>query len=253
MQHESILKNILAIFELSDNCEQIYIKSFELGEMSVGELARGLKMDRSSAYLAIEQLKRSGLIELNENKRPMTILAVEPRRILGRIDSKLQDLEETLDITHNFLPQLEAVYKSKNARPVMQSYVGKDGLQQVMEDILNGEATELLIFTNQSKEKEVFTKHDHEYFIRKRKQNNLYARVIATEDEYSKKMQSEDGENKRVTKILKGPTPFSCETYIYQDKVAMFIFRDEILAFIVDSSDFTQLMHWQFETIWATL
>ena len=48
-------------------------------------------------------------------------------------------------------------------------------------------------------------------------------------------------------------TPLSCETYIYQDKGAMFIFRDEILAFIVDSSDFTQLMHWQFETIWATL
>jgi sugar-specific transcriptional regulator TrmB len=253
MSYRKELEKILTVFDLTDNCSQLYIKSFEAGEQSISWLAEKLSMDRSSVYLAVDQLKNTGLIEIDETKRPMRIRAVEPRKVLGRIEHKIQSLEETFDTLHNILPQLEAAYASKSSRPVMQSYIGKDGLRQIMEDILAASDDEMLILTNQTAEKEVFTKYDHEHFIRKRKQQNLTARVIATDDKYSRELQAVDKQNLRVTKILAGKSPFSCELYIYGDKVAMLIFRDEIMGFIVSSSDFTQLMKWQFESIWGPL
>jgi sugar-specific transcriptional regulator TrmB len=253
MQHELVLKNILSVFELSDNCIQLYIKSFEHGEQNVSQLAQKLKMDRSSAYLAVEQLRQAGLIEVDETKRPMSIWAIEPRKVLGRIDAKVQSLEETLDIAYNSLPQLQAAYKSKNSRPVMQSYVGEDGLNQIMDDILDRRDTEILLLSNQLAEKELFNNHNHNAFIRKRKQHNVKIRVIATDDPYSKKLQSEDAQNLRITKILKGQQPFASEVYIYGDKVAMLSFKDEIIGFIVSSPDFANLMRWQFEGIWSVL
>jgi sugar-specific transcriptional regulator TrmB len=253
MQHETILKNILSVFELSDNCVQFYLKSFELGEQSVSQLAQKLNMDRSSAYLAVEQLKQAGLVEMDETKRPMRIWAIEPRKVLGRIDRKLQNLEETLDITHNALPILEAAYKSKNSRPVMQSYAGEDGLEQIMDDILDRRDVEILLLSNQAAEKELFNHHNHNAFIKKRKQRNIKIRVIATDDAYSRKLQAEDFQNLRTTKILKGQEPFASEVYIYGDKVAMLSYKNEIIGFIVNSPDFANLMRWQFEGIWGTL
>jgi len=253
MGHINDLEKILAVFDLSNNCKQLYMKSFESGEQSISWLAENLNMDRSSTYLAVDQLKQTGLVELDETKRPARVRAVEPRKILGRIEHKIQSLEETFDSVHAKLPQLEAVYNSKSAKPIMQSYNGKDGLHQIMEDILTSSDAEILMFTNQTIEKGVFTKCDHDHFIRKRKQQSLNVRVIATDDSYARNLRALDKQNRRITKILNGQSPFDCEIYIYQNKVAMLIFKDEIIGFIVNSADFTQFMRWQFETIWSSL
>jgi sugar-specific transcriptional regulator TrmB len=239
MSYRKILDDILSVFDLSDNCKRLYLKSFEVGQQNISHLAQKLNMDRSSAYLAVEQLKHTGLIEVDETKRPMLVWTVEPRKALGRIERKIQNLEEIFDITHNSLSELEAAYKSKGHKPVLQSYSGKDGLYQIMEDILNRTDEEILLFSNQTAEKEVFTKHDHEAFIRKRKQNNINIRVITANDPFSQNLQSEDQGNLRATKILKDTQPFSCEIYIYEEKIAMLSFRNEIIGFIVNSSDFT--------------
>jgi sugar-specific transcriptional regulator TrmB len=253
MNYRTVLENILAVFDLSRNCKEIYIKSFELGEQSIGKLAENSNMDRSSAYLAVEQLKETGLLEVDETRRPMIIRAVEPRKLVGRIERRIQSLEEAFDTTHTLLPQLEAAYGAKNFHPIMQAYNGKDGLQQIMEDILSENSKEILIFTNQEAERKVFTRHDHAYFIRKRKQNNVFARVIAANDSFAQELLENDKRSLRSTKIIDSPPPFTCEVYIYGDKIAMLSFRDEIIGFIVNSSDFAQLLRWQFEMIWSSL
>lgn len=207
-------------------------------------------MDRSSTYLAVDQLKAAGLMEVDELKRPKLVQAIEPKKLLGRVERKIQILEENFDTIHNFMPELERAYKTKSSRPGLQTYSGKDGLQQIMEDILEGSNDEILLFTNQSVEKDVFSKHDHTYFIRKRRERNLSIRVLATDDEYAKNLMKEDSSNLRTTRLIKGVAPFSCEVYIYKEKVAMLSFSNEVIGFGINSPDFAELMRWQFNITW---
>ncbi|HVO86659.1 MAG TPA: helix-turn-helix domain-containing protein [Candidatus Binatia bacterium] len=253
MTYRLLLENILDVFSLSDNAKNIFITSYQSGDQTVGQLVERLGMDRSSAYLAIDQLKTLGLIEIDESRRPKLVHAVEPRKLLGRIETKIQDLEQVFDKTHDSLPELMAAYKSQSRRPTLQAYNGNDGLRQIMEDILSSKDEEVLLFTNQAAERESFSDHNHDYFIRKRKQNNLSIRVIATDDQYAKKLAADDAQNLRRTRIYSGKPPFECETYIYGESVAMLSFSDEIIGFIVNSADFSKLQRWQFEKIWEQL
>lgn len=252
MQHRKLLENLLSVFNLTDNCKKLYIASFEHGELSIGRLADLMDMDRSSAYLAIEQLKSAGLIEVDETKRPKLVRAIEPRRIVGWVERRIQNYEEVFNEVHNNLPALESAYKSSSPRPVMQAYNGKEGLNQIVEDILASESDEIMLFTNPAAEKVVFTEHDHDYFIRRRKQKNLKIRVIATPGEASKKLQEEDNNNLRTTKIISGE-PFTSEVYIYGSSVAMLSFEREVIGFIINSKHFAENLKWQFEEIWKGL
>jgi sugar-specific transcriptional regulator TrmB len=253
MNHRNLLDDILSIFNLSENCKQVYIASFEHGEQSIGRLADKLKMDRSSAYLAVDQLKAAGLVEINESSRPKTIQAIEPRRVLGRVERQIQNIEEVFDNIHDNIASLEASYKSTDQKPVLQSYTGKDGLKQIVEDILSYKDGEILLFTNLVAEKSVFTKHDHDYFIRKRRQQNLTIKVIASDCPEARQLQATDKNNLRQTKITLGPSPFSCELYIYGKTMAMLSFKEQIIGFIINSADFAEILRWQFNSMWESL
>jgi sugar-specific transcriptional regulator TrmB len=244
---------ILETFSLTENSKKVYVTLFPAGEQRLGQLIERLKMDRSSVYLAVNQLKLAGLVEIDATKRPRTVRTIEPRQILGRIETKIQSLEEVFDITHSNLAQLNAAYGAKSSRPIMQSFSGRDGLQQITEDILSYKDQELLLFTNQSAEAEVFSKQYHDFFIRKRRQQNLVIRVLATDDDIARSLQANDAHNLRRTKIITGKAPFSCEVYVYAHKVAMLSFKDEIIGFIINSPDYADLVRWQFNALWESI
>jgi sugar-specific transcriptional regulator TrmB len=250
MSYRTDLDEILEVFNLSDNCRRVFVAAYESGEQTAGKLVDKLKLDRSSTYLAIDQLKAVGLVEVNESKRPKTIKAIAPRQLLGRVENRIQSFESVFDNLHENLKLFENAYNAKGNRPWLQLYSGKDGMQQIAEDILNSKNGEILLFTNQRAEQKVFSRSYHNHFIRKRRERNLPIRVLATNDTEGRRLKAGDKNNLRQTKLLFGPAAFECEVYIYQDKVAMLSYRDEIIGFIVNSPDFANLLKWQFEMIW---
>jgi sugar-specific transcriptional regulator TrmB len=251
MAHRKIIEEVFSTLELTPNCKRCYLHLFEQGACSVGQIAEALVLDRSSTYLAIHQLQVEGFVEVDSSKRPKQIQAIHPRKILARLERKIQKLEEVFDITHDSMPKLEAAYTSGGNMPVLRAFSGKDGLYQIVDDVLQSGDKQILLFTNQSAERQVFNKHDHDFFIRKRKQRGLKINVLAANDEFARLLKAGDKASLRHTKLITGSVPFKCETYIYDDKVAMLGYGNQIIGFIVQSKDFSQLIKWQFEKLWS--
>lgn len=159
METRQIIDAVLSAFNISPNGKQIYLLCFEKGESPIGRLAEDLQMDRSSAYLAVDQLKSTGLIEIDETRRPKLIRALEPRRLLGNLERKIQSVEDVFNGVHDNLKLIEAAYGSSGSRPALRSYSGKEGLQQIVEDILSHNGGEILLFTNPSVDKD---RHPHQ-------------------------------------------------------------------------------------------
>jgi hypothetical protein len=210
------------------------------------------KMDRSSAYLALKQLQEVGLIFEEKKGCKKNVCAQSPQVLLSRLRAKMRKFKNQCLIIEDELPNLLAEYSQKNDQPVLQFFSGHDGLKQITEDILDYCQKELLVFSNQKEEKRVFSGIDHKEFVKERMKKNICVRVLAPNTPEAWKLKEKDGVSLRETRIINGEIPFTNEIYIYQDKIAMLEFVEEIQGFIVKSKAFSEAQTWIFEKIWKT-
>ena len=246
------IKSSLENLRVSANAITFFLASYKLGRSSVGQVAKVTKMDRSSAYVAYQQLQELGLMDEEQKGNRKIIWTREPKAIIARLRTEIRRMRRQVDAIEESMPELLAQYGSSNDRPVLQVFIGIEGLHQIMEDILSNSDFELLLMSNFEEENRVFSRQDHDAFIRCRIAKNINLRLIATDSPEARNIQNADKDNKRVTHIVKGNAPFENETYIYGDKIAMLSFNEKtgIIGFIVRSKEFANAQRWMFEQIW---
>ncbi|HLD18189.1 MAG TPA: hypothetical protein VJB99_03920 [Patescibacteria group bacterium] len=243
------LKEALESLGATPNAVAFYLQSYKDGKSTVGKVAAACGMDRSSAYLACGQLQTLGLVEEGHESGGKIIWAKSPKAILGRLRAEMRRLRKRYDDVEVALPELLAGYSAEAAKPVLQFFSGKEGLHRITEDVLEHAQGEILLLTNQFTEKNVFSESDHQEFISERLRRSLEIRVLAADTPEARELQKCDKECLRETCLVKGE-PFTSETYIYGDKVAMLDFDHEVVGFIVRSKEFTRAQRWMFEQIW---
>jgi len=245
------VKKALDLLGLSSNAVKFYLASYKFGSASVGSIAKLINIDRSSAYLALGQLEDKGLIDEEKNSKRKKICARPPQAILSRLRTESRKIRnQCLDIEDQ-LPALMAEYSERDKQPVLQFFSGKDGLGQITDDILASAKNELLVFSNQTEEKRVFNKVDHQEFVKTRMAKNIKVKVLSPNTEEAKNLKKEDQRSLRETRIITQKNiPFSNEIYIYASKIAMLEFVDEVQGFIVKSRAFHQAQKWMFEELW---
>lgn len=245
------IKDALKLLGLNANAVKFYLTSFKAGFMSVGKIAHLARIDRSSAYLALEQLRACGLIDERPNKSRTDICVRPPRVLLNRLKTQARKFKNQCIMIEDQMPQLLAQYSEKDNQPVLQFFSGKDGLKQIERDILDCCENELLVFSNQKEEKRVFDRMDHKEFVEERMRKGITVRVLAPDTSEAHQLKAKDHCSLRETRIInEKKIPFTNEIYIYKDKIAMLEFVAEIQGFIVESKAFAEAQRWMFETIW---
>lgn len=245
------VKKALELLGLHKNAINFYLASYKIGLSSVGRVARTVKLDRSSAYLALNQLEEAGLIAEDRSSKVKKICARPPKAVLSRLRANSRRLRNQCIKIEDRLPELMAEYQQKDKQPVLQFFSGIDGLKQITDDILETNDCELLVFSNQKEEKRVFNSTDHKEFVRKRVKKNISIRVLVPDTPEGKSLASSDKTCLRETRVIREKNiPFTNEIYIYNDKIAMLEFVDEIQGFIVKSAAFHQAEKWMFEKLW---
>ena len=243
------LVDALKMLGATDNAVHVYMTSFATGRATIGKIAALCKMDRSSAYLACDQLESLGLLTHDGAASRKQVWAKPPKAVLARLRTEMRRLRRSCDAIEESLPKLSASYVEHPTKPVLQFFSGKEGLQQITDDVLEHAQGEILLFTNQSTEKNVFNDLDHKAFIAERLRRGIPIRVLATDGPGARDLKKHDKQAKRETRIVPGQ-PFTTETYIYADTIAMLSFHEEIVGFTVRSKEFVQAQRWIFEELW---
>ncbi len=249
------IKSSLENLRVSQNAITFFLASYTLGRSSIGQIAKATKMDRSSAYAAYQQLQELGLMDEEERGNRKVIWTREPKAIIARLRTEIRRMRRQVEAIEESMPELLAQYGSHDDRPVLQAFTGVEGLHQIMEDILSNSGFELLLMSNFEEEDRVFSRKDHDAFIKRRITQDINLRLIATDSSRARDIQEADKSSKRETRIVKGNAPFKNETYIYGDKIAMLSFNERtgIIGFIVRSKEFANAQRWMFEQIWQQM
>src|SRR5258705_13289394 len=79
--NDHILKQLIA-FGLSDKEAKIYLALLELELATVHEVAKQSGINRSSAYVVLESLKRKGFVGISEDKNVRQYVAASPETLL---------------------------------------------------------------------------------------------------------------------------------------------------------------------------
>ncbi|MFA5022189.1 MAG: helix-turn-helix domain-containing protein [Patescibacteria group bacterium] len=239
MDLEKILKN----YGLNEKQAKIYLACLELGSAPVQKISQKAGLPRSTCYEILEFLKQQSLISVFSKKKTKYFSAADPKVVIGLAKEKVSLLEQAL-------PELEAVYGQAKIRPTVRFYQGELGMRLILEEVLK-EAKEISVFSSAD---DLFaTLSFYPEFVKRRLKQKIPAKVILRESALAKERQRLGQPELREVKIIPANNDYHGLIYIWSKKVAMFSFKKDLVAIVIESEELANVQKAMFDNLWNLL
>ena len=233
---------------LTKNQVKVYLALLEIGSTPAGPLIKKLTMHRAAVYDIIDFLIDKGLVSYVIKANRKYFEAQDPSRLLEYIDSKKQDLLNKEKQLKKLIPELQLKRKLSKEQQEGIIYKGKKGLKSIFEDILK-QKKPWFVFGATGRFKEIF----HAYYIHfhnKRAKLKIPLKII-----FNEKIRKEKREKTlKLSKIKYLPESYitPSTTYIYSDKIAIILWSEEPMAFLMRSKQVADSYRSFFNILWKT-
>lgn len=233
--------------------QRVYTHLVEYGESTARHLAENLSIPRPSVYDNLNVLIENGLVteQIKNNKK---IFQADDLKNLSRlIKTKIDSLQEERGVIDELIPSL--LKNLSLSEPKIKMYTGKEGVKQVLNDILWYKNIEFQSMFPMNEMVKMLGNDFFENFNRQRIRRNIYAKGLwPKEHVINAKDYPAFGSDKgflREVRIAPNNMTWSMGYWNYADKVAIVSSKKEGFGFIISSKDFSQLLKVQFDLIWS--
>lgn len=131
-----MIEKKLAKLGFSDEEAKIYLTCLEVGSSPADRISEKSGLDRVNTYLTIDSLMNKGMMSSYNEENISYYLAENPDRVLERLREKQQEVNKKIKSFENFLPELVSIVNSKNNKPKVKFFEGKEGLMAVQNDFI---------------------------------------------------------------------------------------------------------------------
>ncbi len=226
---------------LSEKEAKVYLAALELGPSVVSDIAQKAKINRVTTYDILEKLIHKGFMSFYARKGVKYFSPTDPEIMIKEVKRRTDDLVKSL-------PELRRIHGKTN-HPSVQYFEGIDGIKTIYSDTLKSK-TEILNYANSKEVRIHWPNYDEEY-VEKRVKNKIYLRGIAPYDEYGLKVKNEDKKYYREIRLVPlEEFGFTNEINIYDDKVAIISFKDELIGMIIESPEIANTQRAIFKMAW---
>lgn len=239
------LKNI----GLSDNEAKVYLAMLELGPSPVVEIARKAEINRPTAYVQIESLKKKGLVSTQTKGKKHLFIAESPARLEFYLDSELKDVEHKKEELNKIIPDLEKLYASVGSRPQVRFFEGKEGLKSIMDILLKSGASEITSISSLDSMLKVFPKHLEEYSP-ERVKKGIRSRFIYSCSGGPVLKESDERMLRESRFIPSNKMPFSSDITVFDDYVSIISFEGKISGVLIEHPEIAKSFNQFFEFMW---
>lgn len=228
---------------------QLYLAAYRLGSAPLSEIAKKAKLQRSTGYLIASQLVDKKLLAQDHRNYNQHYTAASPEALLRMVEAHKRRLGRTSLHMQEKLSDLKKLYSGNDSIPQVTTYQGKGGLVSIWNDILSTQ-DEILLWTNQTMERQLFETRQHGQFIRERIRKNIPIRVLAVDTADGRALIKDDSKHNRITKILDTSATFTAETYLYDNKVAIIDHTTDIVGIVIENKQIHAAQRAMFELTW---
>lgn len=238
MKTEQLLQKL----GFSPNESKVYLAALEMGVSSVQDIAEKAGVKRTTGYSVLSYLVNRGVVAKTKVKGRTRFVSEPPQRLLTLINELEQGIKKSL-------PELEAIYNKKEAKPKITFFEGKQAVQQVYDDTLNEKPAEILEW-NTNAYFEGKAEVDPDYIGKRIKLGIRAKRIAGAGSIWDTKHRYLDEKELSQTLILpKEIFNPQVEVNIYNNKVALLNYA-ESMSVIIESKPIADAMRQAYELSW---
>ncbi len=235
------LKSVLTEYGLKTNHAIVLLTCLEIGSGSVAAIAKRAGLSRSSCEAVLEILHRGGFVTSFKKKKVLHYAAQDPRIIIQVVKRKAFALEQAL-------PQFLATYSENRIQSNTRYYEGREGVQIVLNEILN-EADDILTYG--SVEDLFATVESFPDFVEKRFQKKILVRALLPNSPKAQERR-EIGLQKlmRVTIIPEDYYQSGAMAFLWKHKLALVSLNVNQAVIVIESKELVNLQRAMFNALW---
>jgi HTH-type transcriptional regulator, sugar sensing transcriptional regulator len=243
---ETQLTKTLINLGLNQKEAKVYLACIEHGTAVVSEIAKSASINRVTTYDILEKLKKKGLVSFFTKAKIKYFTPIDPELLVDEYEKRTDELRRAL-------PKLKSLQGEIN-HPRVRYFEGLDGIKAIYADTLTSKS-EILNYSNSEEIREQWPTYDEDY-VSKRAEKKIHLRGISPKDKMGEKVQAKDEKYFRQLRLVpKEQFDFTNEINIYDDKVAIISFKEELIGMIIESHEIANSqraifnMAWQFAAI----
>jgi len=238
---DTSLLNILTNIGLTEKESRVYLACLEKNNSPVSVIAKNAKINRVTTYDILEKLKEKGMVSFYTKQKIKYFNAINPELLLERFEKRTNDLRRSL-------PDFKRI-SGETSHPRIRYFEGIEGIKEIYTDTLTAK-TEILNYSNSKEIRKNWPTYDKDY-VSKRASKKIHLRGICLKDEEGEKVKTEDEKYYREMHLLPEELfHFTNEINVYDDKVAIISFADELIGMIIESTEIANSQRAIFNMCW---
>lgn len=237
---------------LSENEAKIYMAMLELGPSVMVEIAKKAQVNRPTAYVQIESLKKKGLVSTQVKMKKQLFIAESPDKLEILIDSELKTVENKKNELNNYLPELLSIFNTSGQRPNVKFFEGREGVLALLKEFLKTDATTIYGITSLDNVFEIFPEFENTY-IRKRVQKKIPSKTIYTSKKGPVLKESDESSLRESKYIEPDKLPLGIDVTIFKDKVAIIALKGKISGTLIEHKEVADSFRAIFELVWEKI
>ena len=240
--------NQLKDLGLSENEAKVYMAMLELGPATMLEIAAKAGVNRPTAYVQVESLKKMGLVSTQIKGKKQLFLAESPDQLEFIIEKKENEIEQKKDELKKILPELVSIFNLSNDKPQVRFFEGKEGLIKMQDEFLKTKNKEVVSFSTDSILK-IFPDHPQKYSPR-RVAKGIRTRLIYTGSQGPILNKKDDKMLREAKYIAPDKFPFKSDIAIYDDNISISALEGKTVGIIITHKEIANSFRAIFELIW---
>ena len=233
---------MLKEFGLTSTEEKVYLSLLNIGSSSASEIIKKTQLYRTTVYDVLERLIGKGFASYIIQNKIKFYSATSPSKFLDIAMEEKRMAGEKQKLAKEIFNKMKSIKKESQAKSVAQIFVGIKGQKTIMNDIIE-EAEDFIEFGSEGKFVEDLPAYT-EQWANMRIKEKIKAKIIVTEG--SQAPMWEMNKIRFVPKEYQSPA----STFVYGDKVAMFIYENPITIILIESKKLAKSYRNYFDLLW---
>jgi len=227
---------------LTRNEAIIYLTLLDLGKSHIGQITEKTRMHRRTIYDCLERLKDRGLVSFIIEGKIRFFIATNPNKLREIIKEKQTKIEE-------ILPKLFEISKGSKVKTEVSVHKGKEGLKNIMEDIIKSKPKIWYSLTSSAKAGEVFPVYLYQFHARRVKESIILKIIFGRNEKAIKR--ARELEKTPLTEVRFNDARYviPISIWLYNDKLALMLWDSET-GILIENKETAETFKNYFEVLW---
>ncbi len=220
------IQKTLALLGLNETEVKVYLDLLKLGNTPASQIARRLKLNRSTTRYTLENLTKKRFVFQESRNGTFFFTAEDPEKILLLLKSEQHELDEKQNSLHQIMGDLKNLKNPHFNTPKVRFFQGIDGLIKMYEDILEtSRKTKCTLYgyalLDYQKTYPEFLDFIENVYVPEREKIGNKSFFIFNDNESNQKYIKNDKKMNRTTLLVpEEQFPFKTAFHIYDDKIS---------------------------------